>query len=179
MMIPDRIDHTKKLAKAQSANLLTLFNLSLGIIALVLIMSKHLHMSLLMIFLAALCDRFDGGLARKLDIQSHFGKELDSLCDLVSFGIAPAFLIFEGIMHHARILGLVMTIFYILCSAIRLARFNVTEFDGKFQGLPITAAGCILTLSYVGIHHLPLSVFLLLTFVLSLLMVSTFRVSKV
>ncbi|GGH79406.1 CDP-diacylglycerol--serine O-phosphatidyltransferase [Pullulanibacillus pueri] len=179
MIIPDRIDHTLKRAKAQSANAITIINLSLGITALVLIMEHRLHMSLVLIFLAALCDRFDGMVARKFDVESSFGKELDSLCDLVSFGIAPVMLIFKGIMDQSHFMGLLATILFILCGAIRLARFNVTEFDGKFQGLPITVAGCLLTLSFVVIHFLPLSFFVLLTIILSLLMISTFKINKI
>ncbi|MGV3488986.1 MAG: CDP-diacylglycerol--serine O-phosphatidyltransferase [Tuberibacillus sp.] len=179
MLLSDRIDHTKKQIKAQSANIITLFNLCLGIFAILLILNDHSHMSLLMIFLACLFDRFDGSIARKLNVVSDFGKELDSLCDLISFGVAPALLLYQSILFHYSVLGIFATILYILCGAIRLARYNITDFDDSFQGLPITVAGCLLTLSYLAIHHIPSIIILIFTILLAYLMVSSFRIKKV
>ena len=135
-------------------------------------------MSLLMIFLACLFDRFDGSIARKFNVVSDFGKELDSLCDLISFGVAPALLLYQSILYHYSVLGIFVTILYILCGAIRLARYNITEFDGSFQGLPITVAGCLLTLSYLAIHHVPSLLILFFTMILAFLMVSPYRIKK-
>jgi len=179
MLLSDRIDHTKKQVKSQTANIITLLNLSLGIFAIILILNRHSHMSLLMIFLACLFDRFDGSIARKLNAVSDFGKELDSLCDLISFGVAPALLLYQSILFHYGSLGIFATILYILCGAIRLARYNITEFDGHYQGLPITAAGCLLTLSYLAIYHVPSLLFLFFTLILAVMMISPFRLKKV
>lgn len=178
MILSDRIDNTKKHVKAQTANIVTLFNLSLGIFAILLILNNHSHMSLLMIFLACLFDRFDGGIARKLNIVSDFGKELDSLCDLVSFGIAPALLLYQSILFHYSVLGIFATVVYILCGAIRLARYNITEFDGCFTGLPITVAGCLMTLSFLLIHHIPSVIFVLFTLLMAYMMVGNFQLKK-
>jgi CDP-diacylglycerol---serine O-phosphatidyltransferase len=178
MILSDRIDHTKKQVKAQSANIVTLFNLSLGIIAILLILNDHSHMSLLMIFLASFFDRFDGSIARKLNVVSDFGKELDSLGDLISFGVAPALLLYQSILYHYTVLGIFATVIYILCGAIRLARYNITEFDGSFQGLPITVAGCLMTLSFLLIHHIPGLILLFFTLFMAFMMVSNFRLKK-
>lgn len=177
-MITDRIDHTIKLIKGQIANIITLLNLSFGIVSIIFILNHNVHISVLMIFLAALLDWFDGKIARKLNTVSEFGKQLDSLCDLVSFGLAPAILIYSTILVEFGNPGIWMTVLFILCGAIRLAKFNVTVFTGSFIGLPITAAGCILTLSYMGTHFIPPHIYMWLTLCLAFLMVSPFEVKK-
>lgn len=177
-MVSERIDHTLKLIKGQIANILTLMNLSLGILSIIYILNGNGHVSVLMIFLAALLDWFDGKVARKLNITSDFGKQLDSLCDLVSFGIAPALLLYSSVLYEFGNPGMWMTILFILCGAIRLARFNVTIFSGSFVGLPITAAGCILTLSYIGLNFFPPYIFMWLTLSIAILMVSPIEIKK-
>ncbi|MEN1967143.1 CDP-diacylglycerol--serine O-phosphatidyltransferase [Lentibacillus sp. N15] len=176
MFLSRRIDYTK--SKAHLANGITLMNLSFGIIAIILISRGFGHMSLLFIALAALFDRFDGMIARKFDAVSDFGKELDSLCDLVSFGVAPALLIYQTVLYQIPGVGLTLTVLYILCGAIRLARFNVKEFDGAFFGIPITAAGLILILSALLIPFLPILFFAILISILMVLMVSNIRITK-
>lgn len=171
------IDYTK--IKAQLANGITLLNLSFGIIAILIILKGYTHMSLLFIFLAALFDRFDGMVARKYNAESDFGKELDSLCDLVSFGVAPALLIYQTILFEMPRMGMMLTILYILCGAIRLARYNVKEFDGVFYGIPITVAGVAMTLSSLLVPYLPILFFAFLTALLTVLMVSNIRIAKV
>jgi CDP-diacylglycerol--serine O-phosphatidyltransferase len=173
-----QIDESIKKVKGQIANIITLANLSLGCLAILYIVREQAELSLLMIFLAAFFDRFDGALARKLETTSEFGKQIDSLSDLISFGIAPAILLYQGVLHEFGVAGTWITIIFILCSAIRLARFNVTTFSGYFVGLPITAAGCIMTLSFLIINYMPLQVFMFLTLILSLLMISNIKVKK-
>lgn len=176
MFLIRRIDYTK--VKAQMANIITLMNLGFGIIAILSILKGNAHMSMLFIFLAAFSDRFDGMVARKLNIESDFGKELDSLCDLVSFGIAPGILVYEASLNNMPAVGMTIVILYILCGAIRLARFNVKEFDGAFFGIPITAAGIILTFFTMFAAHLPILFFAGITAVLMVLMVSNIRIPK-
>jgi CDP-diacylglycerol---serine O-phosphatidyltransferase len=178
MFLLERFDHNIKKLKAQTANILTIVNLSLGVLGVLFILKGELHTSLLMIFLAAFFDRFDGMIARKLHIESEFGKQLDSLCDLISFGIAPAFLLYQAVIFNYGHAGIWFTIIYILCGAIRLARFNVTEFTGSFIGLPITVSGCMLTVSYLAINYIPGFIFMFLLLILSFLMISTFQVKK-
>ncbi|MFS0574021.1 CDP-diacylglycerol--serine O-phosphatidyltransferase [Sporosarcina sp. 179-K 3D1 HS] len=165
--------------KMQLANAITLTNLSFGIIAIILIVNDLSHKSLVFIFLAALFDRFDGMAARHFHAESQFGKELDSLCDLVSFGIAPALLIYNLAFSATLWVGIAVTIFYILAGAVRLARFNVKEFDGVFCGLPITAAGVLLTLSYFIYPYVQDGVLILFMLLLSFLMISNVRIAKV
>lgn len=177
MFFTKHIDYTK--IKAQLANAITLMNLSFGIIAILIILKGHSHMSLVFIFLAALFDRFDGMIARKYNAESDFGKELDSLCDLVSFGVAPALLLYQTILFELPVVGMMLTILYILCGAVRLARYNIKEFDGVYYGIPITVAGVIMTLSALLVPYLPMFFFAVLTALLTILMISNIKVAKV
>lgn len=179
MFLSDIFDQTIKKLKAQTANVLTLTNLSLGGFAIIFALKGNLNLSLLLIFVAALADRFDGMVARKLHIESELGKQLDSMSDIISFGVAPALLIYQGILFEFGAPGSFFTIFYIGCGAFRLARFNISENNGYFTGLPITAAGCLLTLSFLAIPYIPAPFFLFITILLSLLMVSPFKLKKV
>jgi CDP-diacylglycerol---serine O-phosphatidyltransferase len=145
------VDQTIKKLKAQIANLLTLSNLTLGGFAIISSIRGELNLSLLLIFLAALLDRFDGMTARKLNIESELGKQLDSMSDIISFGVAPAILLYQGILFEFGAPGSFFTVFYIACGAFRLARFNISDNHGYFIGLPITAAGCLATLSFLAI----------------------------
>jgi CDP-diacylglycerol---serine O-phosphatidyltransferase len=179
MFILEVFDQTIKKLKAQTANLLTLGNLSLGGFAIITSIEGELNLSLLLIFIAALLDRFDGMTARKLNIESELGVQLDSMSDIISFGVAPAILLYQGILFEFGAPGAFFTVFYIACGAFRLARFNVSHQNGYFTGLPITAAGCLATLSFLAIPYFSPQFFLFLIIVLSFLMVSTFKLKKV
>lgn len=106
MFLLDYLDHTIKKIKSQSANALTLLNLSLGSFAILFILRDELKLSLLLIFLAALADRFDGMVARKLNIESELGKQLDSMCDIISFGIAPLYYYIKAFYLATELQGL-------------------------------------------------------------------------
>ncbi|CAH0347087.1 CDP-diacylglycerol--serine O-phosphatidyltransferase [Bacillus sp. CECT 9360] len=179
LLLSDVLDNTIKKLKTQTANILTLVNLSLGGFAIIAVMNAELNLSLLLIFLAALADRFDGMVARKFNIESELGKQLDSMCDIISFGVAPALLIYQGILGEFGAPGAFFTVFYIGCGAFRLAKFNITENNGYFTGLPITAAGCLTTLSFLAIPYWHPVFFLSLMIILSFLMVSPFKLKKV
>ncbi|MFZ3588244.1 CDP-diacylglycerol--serine O-phosphatidyltransferase [Bacillus sp. DJP31] len=179
MLIWEYLDHTMKKLKSQTANILTLFNLTLGGFAIIAATQKELNLCLLLIFLAALADRFDGMAARKLNIVSEIGKQLDSMCDIISFGVAPALLIYQAVLSQYGAPGALFSIIYIGCGAVRLARFNVTENTGYFIGLPITAAGCLLTLSFLAVPFLPEFMYMYFILLLSFLMISTFKLKKV
>ena len=177
MFLSRYFDYTK--IKAQLANAITLTNLAFGIIAIILITKDLAHMSLVFIFLAALFDRFDGMVARHFHAESNFGKELDSLSDLISFGVAPALLIYQTDLSEMLWVGVAATIFFILAGAVRLARYNVKEFDGAFYGVPITAAGVVLTLTYFLSPYIGAQFFVIIMGVLGILMVSNIRIAKV
>ncbi|MFB6469378.1 CDP-diacylglycerol--serine O-phosphatidyltransferase [Cytobacillus sp. Hz8] len=179
MFLFDVFDQTIKKLKTQTANILTLANLGLGGISIIVGMNGNLQLSLLLIFVAALADRFDGMAARKFNITSDLGKQLDSMSDIISFGVAPALLVYQGILNEFGAPGIFFTIFYIGCGAFRLARFNITEQTRYYTGLPITAAGCLATISYLGIPYFPPQTFLFIIIILSFLMVSTFTLKKI
>jgi CDP-diacylglycerol---serine O-phosphatidyltransferase len=179
MFLLDYLDYTLKKLKANMANILTMTNLSLGGFSVLTTLKGQLNVSLLLVFLAALVDRFDGAVARKLNIESELGKQLDSMSDIISFGVAPALLIYQSLLHEFGAPGAFFTILYIGCGAFRLARFNITENNGYFSGLPITAAGVLLTLSYLTIHYFPPQFFIFLMITLSFLMVGTFKLKKI
>ncbi len=179
MFILEVFDQTLKKLKSQTANLITLTNLSLGGFAIVFGLHGNLRLSLLLIFTAALADRFDGMVARKFNIESDLGKQLDSMSDIISFGVAPALLLYEGILHEFGGPGTFFTVFYIGCGAFRLARFNISESTGYFTGLPITAAGVLATLSFFAIPYFPPQTFLFLIMILSFLMVASFKLKKI
>ncbi|MFC7372716.1 CDP-diacylglycerol--serine O-phosphatidyltransferase [Fictibacillus iocasae] len=174
----ERIGSTMKKMKSQTANVLTLINLSLGALALMFIVQDHLKTGFILIFLAGLFDRFDGMVARKMNIESEFGKQLDSLCDLISFGIAPALLMHEAVLQQFGVPGVIFSIIFMVCGAIRLARFNITEFTGAFVGMPITAAGCLLGISYLTVDLMPAFLFMFLILMLSFFMISTISIKK-
>lgn len=122
---------------------------------------------------------YDGKVARSLNVTSDFGKQLDSLADLISFGVAPALLIYQNVLSEYSVAGILLTVMYILCGAIRLARFNVTTFTGSFQGLPIPVAGCMLALAFISSSFIPSALFMLFLLILSVLMIGTFKVKKI
>jgi CDP-diacylglycerol--serine O-phosphatidyltransferase len=179
LFLSEVIDHTIKKLKAQTANVMTLTNLSLGGFAILAITKGSLHLGLLLIFVAALADRFDGMIARKFNCESELGKQLDSMSDIISFGVAPALLIYQGILFEFGGPGMFFTVFYMGCGAFRLAKFNITENNGYFTGLPITAAGCLATLSFLGISYIPPVFYPFMMMILAFLMVSPFKLKKV
>lgn len=133
-------------------NFITLLNLLAGIISIYLGMKGELQLAASLIFLAAILDFLDGMLARVLNAKSAIGAQLDSLADIVSFGVAPAFVFFHTIemvieMQNKPELGyLAFAVFIVpLFSAYRLAKFNIDEEQAStFKGLPTPATGILL-----------------------------------
>ena len=101
------------------------------------------------------------------------------MSDIISFGIAPALLMYSLVLQEFSVTGMIITVIYIACGAFRLARFNISEPNGFFTGLPITVAGVILTLSYFAIEYIPSVSYMFLFIILALLMISTFTLRKV
>ncbi len=128
-------------------SLFTLFNLFFGIWAIVLAARGDLYRAGWFIVIAGVLDMLDGRVARLSRTGSRFGAELDSLVDIVSFGVAPAFLMYEGHFADAGTAAWIFCYFYVMGVAIRLARFNVTQSGATkthFVGLPSPAAGMTL-----------------------------------
>ncbi len=127
-------------------NALTALNLVLGVGAIISTFNGQFYEAALFIIGAMISDGLDGRVARYLNASSEFGKELDSLCDLVSFGVAPAMLAYVFLLKELPgIYGYLIAAFFATCGALRLARFNVNTgvVKGYFMGLPIPAAGCV------------------------------------
>lgn len=179
MIFIERMDNTIKKLKSHTANMLTIGNMAFGGAAIMAALNGAYSFSVLFIFIAAFLDRFDGIVARKLNQESELGKQLDSMSDIISFGVAPAILIYQLALSDFGIAGMVFTVIYISSGAFRLARFNISESSGYFTGLPITAAGTVLTLSYFGLETFPTVVYMFLVLICSLLMISTFTLKKV
>ncbi|MGI6128267.1 MAG: CDP-diacylglycerol--serine O-phosphatidyltransferase [Planifilum sp.] len=126
-------------------SMFTVGNLFLGIIAIILSVHGEWQYAAIMVIIGMLLDGLDGRVARMLNTQSEFGKELDSLSDVISFGVAPALIMYVAILQDMGIAGWVITAIFPICGALRLARFNVEPgLPGFFIGLPITAAGGVL-----------------------------------
>ncbi|MGI6679748.1 MAG: CDP-diacylglycerol--serine O-phosphatidyltransferase [Dehalobacterium sp.] len=160
-------------------SLFTVANLVLGILAIINIMGDKFYYAAVFIILAMIMDVLDGRVARKLDVSSNFGKELDSLADVVSFGVAPAILVYAQSLEVYQWLGLIVIIWYAVAGALRLARFNVITTSGYYQGVPITAAGSFLAFLLFFPHLISPVVYLLITLALGFLMISTIRVPKI
>lgn len=161
-------------------NAFTLTNLLLGILSLVYTMDQNYRMSAIMILLSMVLDGMDGKVARKLDVASPFGKELDSLSDLVSFGVAPAILVYAAHLDAPfGPWGLVIAIAFALCGAIRLARFNILNITTHFLGVPITVAGPLMAIFTLAGDRLPALFFPITMILLSGLMVSNIKIPKI
>lgn len=129
-------------------NIFTALNMACGYAAIVNAFQGQFYTACMLIVLAALFDSMDGRVARMTNTQSSFGEQFDSLSDLISFGMAPAFLFYYRFLQDSGRLGLVLGFIYLLCGALRLARFNANIDRVKsdyFQGLPIPAGACAIT----------------------------------
>ncbi|UUZ87188.1 CDP-diacylglycerol--serine O-phosphatidyltransferase [Paenibacillus sp. P26] len=146
-------------------------------ISIILVFNERPELAAIMVIVAMLLDGLDGRVARALNAQSEFGKELDSLSDVISFGVAPAFIMYVVAFKEINpAAAWIVTAIFPICGALRLARFNVVAgVPGYFIGLPIPAAGgvlCTLALFHKELHTL---VLVLSTLLLSYLMVSTVK----
>ena len=134
-------------------NILTIAGVCLGISSIKFSLDLNFKMAVIFITLAAILDALDGRIARLIKGTSDFGKELDSLTDFVSFGIAPAFIIYFWELNKYGKLGWAITLIYSVCCVLRLARFNLTKFKPEeswkqnyFEGIP-SPIGALLILS--------------------------------
>ena len=177
----------KQLPRVAVPSFFTLMNLLCGFGAIIQIYEGSFEMAGWMIMLAAFFDALDGMMARLTKSTSIFGVELDSLSDIVSFGVAPAFLVYVFGLQQFGLLGLLVSALPALCGAVRLARFNIqVELEGDkpdyFKGLPIPVqAAAIVALilnfndasSFNVLSISNLSLLMPLVAVLAILMVST------
>jgi CDP-diacylglycerol--serine O-phosphatidyltransferase len=163
-------------------NILTASSIFVGMLSLIEASKGHFTQAAWFILLALLFDGLDGRVARLTNTTSRFGVEFDSLADLVSFGMAPAMLIYFYVGHHYGRFGILVSALYVIFGAIRLARFNVTTSQNDpnvFIGLPIPTAAIALATSLLFFEEyhlhdwaLPL---LIAALPITLLMVSNIR----
>jgi len=168
------------------ANFLSILSLIGGFFSIIFSLEGHFTFASWAIILSVIFDGMDGQIARKNLVPSEFGKELDSLVDVISFGIAPAILGYIFIYKIFYLWSALALLLYLFCSVWRLAKYNVTPKEkmvNYFYGLPTTVSGGILA-SFILIfrkgHPVPLpqfvpTVFLFLVLILAFLMVSRVR----
>ncbi len=132
-------------------SILTLIGVCLGISSIKFAMDGNFTFAVLFLVVAAILDGLDGRVARLIKGTSDFGKELDSLTDFVSFGIAPSFIIYFWELNKFGKIGWLIVLLYSVCCVLRLARFNLTKFERKdewknnfFEGVPSPAGGCLI-----------------------------------
>ena len=148
-------------------NILTIAGVCLGISSIKFSLDLNFKMAVIFITLAAILDALDGRIARLIKGTSDFGKELDSLTDFVSFGIAPAFIISFWELNNYGKLGWAVTLIYSVCCVLRLARFNLTKIKPEetwkqnyFEGVP-SPIGALLILSPLVLQLTDINFFLL------------------
>lgn len=164
-------------------NLFTTGNMFFGFFSIILCLNEDYIRGAYAIVFAAVFDALDGRVARLTQATSKFGMEYDSLADLISFGAAPALLMYTWALKPFDRIGWLACFLYLACTALRLARFNVqaaTVEKKYFQGLPSPMAAGIVSTSVLAVRELGFApeknIFLLLmTFLLGFVMVSNFR----
>jgi len=167
-------------------NLLTTASLFIGFLGLIWVIQGDFTSCALCILASCVFDGLDGKVARLTNTTSEFGVQLDSLADLVAFGVVPAVMAYLWVLEDFGRLGLIAAFLFMACGALRLARFNVqtaTTSKKHFVGLPIPAAACTLATLVLFTVYLPASAMetllptatLVLVYVLSFFMVSTIR----
>ncbi|GAB6036650.1 CDP-diacylglycerol--serine O-phosphatidyltransferase [Fundidesulfovibrio butyratiphilus] len=170
-------------------NLLTTASLFSGFLGILWAISGDFENTALAILVSCLFDGLDGKVARLTGTSSEFGVQLDSLADLVAFGVTPAIMVYQWQLKDLGHLGLMAAFLLVACGALRLARFNVltTAAPNKkfFLGLPIPAQACTLATFYLFVQFMPSGVAslapkvcLAMVYVLSFLMVSRVRYSS-
>ncbi|MDQ3931940.1 MAG: CDP-diacylglycerol--serine O-phosphatidyltransferase, partial [Actinomycetota bacterium] len=130
----------------QLSNLATSGNLAAGFLSLLLISHDNLRWGAVFAVVAAVLDAVDGPVARATGAQSQFGSNLDSLADLVSFGVAPAYATYVGSLHDLTGVGVAACLGFVLCAAWRLARFPLCKDPHYFVGCPVPVAGLFVML---------------------------------
>ena len=166
-------------------NILTLIGVCIGLTSIKFAFDGKFELSIFAVIIAAIIDGLDGRIARLIKGTSKVGKELDSLTDVISFGVAPAFIMYFWALSETGRVGWLISLIYIICVALRLARFNVSSNeesswkDNFFEGIPSPAGGIlvlmplILSLSELKFLNLNNQIFVPVMFIIvSILLIS-------
>jgi CDP-diacylglycerol--serine O-phosphatidyltransferase len=174
--------------------ILTYVGLASSIVGITEIFQQHYKWALLCLIISGICDMFDGKIARAMknrsDEEKVFGIQIDSLCDLICFGMLPG--LFGYYTCSNRYLGTLAAVLFVLAAVIRLGYFNVkemarqqqtTEHRKYYQGLPVTTISMILPTVYIvrqliGTQHIPGSYYSIVLLIVSFLFVFDFKVKK-
>jgi CDP-diacylglycerol--serine O-phosphatidyltransferase len=157
----------KKNVRMLLPNMLTLIGVCIGLTSIRFALSGEFHLAIIAIIFAALIDGLDGRIARLIKGTSKVGKELDSLTDMISFGVAPAFIMYFWKLNTLGRFGWLLCLIYVICVALRLARFNISSNqepswkDNFFEGVPSPAGGILvltpLIISLTGFNYIELN----------------------
>ena len=152
---------SEKKARMILPNAITLIGVCIGLTSIKFALDGKFSLAVVAILFAGLMDALDGRIARLIKGTSKMGKELDSLGDVISFGVAPAFIMYFWNLQYLDKLGWFVCLMYVICAALRLARFNVNSEeepswkDNFFEGVPAPAGGILvlmpLVLSFSGL----------------------------
>ena len=177
----------KKSARVILPNMLTLIGVCIGLSSIRFALDGKFEFAIIAIIFAALIDGLDGRIARLIKGTSKVGKELDSLTDMISFGVAPAFIMYFWKLNTLGRFGWLLCLVYVICVALRLARFNINSNqepswrDNFFEGVPSPAGGIlvltplIISLSGFNLFQLNYELIVPTFFILtSLLLISKF-----
>jgi CDP-diacylglycerol---serine O-phosphatidyltransferase len=146
---------TKKRARMILPNALTLIGVCIGLSSIKFALDSRFDLSIIAIVFAGLFDALDGRVARLINGTSLVGKELDSLADVISFGVAPAFIMYFWSLNNLGKFGWLLCLVYVVCVALRLARFNVNSNeepswkDNFFEGVPSPAGGILVLMPLI------------------------------
>ena len=166
-------------------NIMTLVGVCIGLTSIKFAFDGRFELSVIAVLIAAIIDGLDGRIARLIKATSKVGKELDSLTDVISFGVAPAFIMYFWKLNELGRIGWLICLIYVVCVVLRLARFNVNSGkepswrDNFFEGVPSPAGGVLVlmpliySLSDIQIFNVNYSFFVPSLFVLvSILLIS-------
>ena len=147
---------SKKNPKSLLPNALTIFGVCLGLSSIKFAIDMNYSMAVIAIGFAAILDTLDGRVARLIKGTSKVGKELDSLTDVISFGVAPSFIMYFWAINEIGRIGWMLVLIYTVCCALRLARFNLTVVEETetwkvnfFEGVPSPAAAGLVLLPLI------------------------------
>ena len=136
-------------------NILTLVGVCIGLSSIKFAFDGKFELSIIAVIVAGIIDGLDGRIARLIKGTSKVGKELDSLTDVISFGVAPAFIMYFWSLSEIGRLGWLISLIYVICVALRLARFNVNSEgesswrDNFFEGIPSPAGGILVLMPLI------------------------------